>query len=297
MAKVLVTGASGQLGQELTLALMTRGHSVIAASSQDLDITNDACVNGAVCDTRVDAVINAAAYTDVDGAEGDIETANAVNAIGPKFLAQSCKSAGIPLLHVSTDFVFGQNTGKPHRESDPPSPENAYAKTKLAGENYIRKSGCRYAIVRTSWLFGRFGGHFQELVLKLASKNDEIKIVADELSAPTPSRALAETLVLMLEQMTTTSAYIEGIYHFCGRPYCTRADQARVILSRARALNKLDHVVIVRDVPGSTFDTPAKRPPDSRLDTARIEKQLHIAMPDWTAYIDEALKGPDKDDE
>ncbi len=289
MPMVLVTGARGQLGQEVVDELLRQDYKVIAAGHEELDITNEFCVRGAIVDTKVDAVINCAAYTAVDKAEDEEKAAYDLNALGPKYLAQACKEADIPLIHVSTDYVLDTITGRPHFDNETPNAESVYGRTKLAGENFILKSGCRALIVRVSWLFGPRGKNFVKTMLRLGRSRDTLTVVCDEIGGPTPAAAFGRDLVNMTYQALDPNFRSYGVYHYCGHGYCSWAQFARAIFEKAKELKLIDHEVKVLDITAKEYGARAKRPRDSRLDTNRTAMTFGLEMPKWADYIADTL--------
>lgn len=205
--KILLTGSEGQLGTDIRRANAAAGAHEIVAHDLDLDITDRQAVAGRVSDIAPDIVINAAAYTNVDGAEADELNAYRVNALGPQNLALACQGAGIPLLHVSTDFVFSGEASVPYTEFDRPDPRGVYGRSKYAGEQYVTGLLDRYYLCRTSWLYGVAGPNFVKTMLKAGRERDEVRVVDDQEGSPTFSLDLASKVLEIVE----TGAY--GVYH------------------------------------------------------------------------------------
>lgn len=289
MSRILVTGANGQVGQELVYALMVQGYEVIAAGHAELDITSESAVEGAVLETGIDAVINCAAYTAVDKAEQDEKNARLINAMGPKYLATACRKADIPLIHISSDYVLDNNKTGPHTETETPRTSCVYGATKLEGENYIKSSGCSYFIFRISWVFGRFGRNFVKTMLRLGKTRDEISVVSDELGAPTPARAFAEALTAILSKVLQGDFKDFGIYHYCGAPYCSWSDFAREIFKKAQDLKLISTEVKVKDISAREYGAVASRPADSRMSTDKFVRTFRMNLPDWHDYLEETL--------
>lgn len=290
MAKILLTGARGQAGSDIEFALLKAGHTVISATHKTLDISQADHVMSAVLDSRADAVINAAAYSNVEKAGDESSLAYNTNAMGARNLAKACAQAQIPLIHLSTDYVFSDNKHAPHKEDDPTFTECFYGKSKLDGENMIISSGCRYLIVRTSWLFGRFGRNFVKIMLSMAQDRDEIAVVCDQLGNPTPVRPLAEALVKMTEQALKPDFDKFGIYHFCGEDATTWDEFARTIFALACQMNVLSHDVNVISITSNEFKSKAKRPSDSRLDTSKVREVFDLEIPYWPNYLSEVIQ-------
>lgn len=289
MALIFVTGAHGQVGREVELSLLKAGHRVVSAPHSALDIIKPDHVLSAILDSKADAVINAAAYANVEKAEDESSLAYSANAIGPRNLARACAQAGIPLIHISTDYVFADRKKQPHTESDPTTTECIYGKSKLDGENFIIASGCKYLIVRTSWLFGRFGRNFVKIMLSMAQERSELAVVYDQLGNPTPVRPLAEALVKMTEMALTPNFTDFGIYHYCGYQATSWDEFARAVFAQAQQMKVLTHEVNVLSISSNDFKSKAKRPHDSRLDCIKIQQVFGLEMPFWPDYLGEVI--------
>ena len=257
MARVLVTGAGGMLGSAVAATAVAAGHDVGARERSRLDITDAAAVQEAIGAEPWDAVVNCAAWTDVDGAEEHEAQATAVNGEGAGNLARACAAAGTRLVHVSTDYVFDGTKAGPYVESDPAAPRSAYGRGKLAGEEAVAAAGGDHAIVRTSWLYGAGGGNFVDTILRLAGERDSISVVDDQLGRPTWTGDLAPALV------ACATAPATGIFHAAGQGSCTWFELARAALELAGSPCRVE--------PTSTesFPRPAPRPANSVLDSER----------------------------
>ncbi|WP_406022763.1 dTDP-4-dehydrorhamnose reductase [Succinivibrio sp.] len=289
MPLVLLTGAKGQVGLELNQVLLEQGFKVIACSHSDLDITNEQEISSLFESTKIDLVINSAAYTAVDKAEDEKELCYAVNALGPKLLARECRNYDIPLIHISTDYVYDNNTQKEHTENDEVATHCEYGRTKLFGERFILESGCKYVILRSSWIFGRYGKNFVKAMRNLAKTRDSLKVVADELGNPTSARALAEDIGMISNLIFKTDFDDFGIYNYCCTPAINRNDFAKVIIDRATKLGLVDHRVDVLMTTQKEFGAKAQRPNDSRMSCDKFEKTFNVKMKDWSCYLDETL--------
>src|SRR4051794_28050292 len=213
--RLLVTGAAGMLGRDVVAAAGRGGHEIVALARRDLDITDAAAVTRAVLDARPDAVINCAAWTDVDGAEAAEEQATAVNGAGAGHVARAAASAGALVVHVSSDYVFTGDATEPYTESSDVGPLSAYGRSKLAGERAVAQASPRAAIVRASWLFGPGGRNFVDTMLRLAAERDEVTVVDDQTGCPTYTGHLAVALVEIAERGLT------GVLHVAGGGACT----------------------------------------------------------------------------
>ncbi|KNZ70037.1 dTDP-4-dehydrorhamnose reductase [Thermincola ferriacetica] len=251
---ILITGSNGMLGHALT-AVLSQQHKLTGLDLPDLDITNLSAVKSAVSFHQPDLIINAAAYTDVDGCETNVDHAFAVNALGPRNLAVVCNELNIPMVHISTDYVFDGTAASPYRETDKPNPRSVYGKSKLLGEQYVRELTNKHYIIRTSWLFGENGKNFVATMLRLAKERDEIGVVNDQTGSPTYTRDLANAISELIQQ----PAY--GTYHITNSGTCTWYQFAREIFRQA-GINK----VRVKPITTEEINRPAPRPRYSVLD-------------------------------
>ncbi len=263
MAHIFVTGADGQLAR--ALREVTGGWDFL--SKADLDITSRGEVEDFFARTQPDVVINCAAFTDVDRAETEREAAVAVNCDGVRNLAQAAAKSRAAVIHISTDYVFGGDTMRPYIETDTPAPVNFYGHSKLAGERAFFESGCRGAVVRTSWLWSDDGTGFVAAIRRKAAREGEIRVVADQVGTPTEAHSLARGLVRMVGEgfgIVNLLANSEaGLFHFCDGPVMSRAEWARRIVADAG----LD--CRVAEVSSTEFPTPARRPAFSALDNSK----------------------------
>ncbi len=282
--KALVFGTTGQLGTELARRA-PRGTALIALGREVADLTNAATCAGLVASTDADVVINAAAYTAVDAAESDRETAGLVNATAPCAMAEVAAQRGIPFLHVSTDYVFDGTGTRPWREDDPVAPLGVYGQTKLDGERLIAAAGGDHVILRTSWVFSAHGKNFVKTMLRVGAERDTLSVVDDQRGGPTAAADIADAL------WTIARAFGEGkgqsgIFHFAGAPAVCWADFAEAIFSRASLPRKPE----IKRIPTSDYPTPAKRPANSALDCSRIRGAYGIDQPDWRIALAEVIK-------
>ncbi|WP_281072526.1 dTDP-4-dehydrorhamnose reductase [Succinivibrio dextrinosolvens] len=291
MNPILVTGARGQVGVEVCEKLLILGYKVISCGHSDLDITSENEVSSLFESTPISLVINCAAYTAVDKAEDEEKAAYAVNALGPKNLALECKERDIPLIHISTDYVY--DNGKPglHLENESTGTRCVYGKTKLFGERFILDSGVRAVILRASWIFGRYGKNFVKAMANLAASRDTLKVVCDEFGNPTPARALADDICYIADSILNGSCTDFGVYNYCGYPSIVRNDFARVILDKAREIGMLSHDVEVLPITSEEFGAKAKRPADSRMNSDKFANTFRRDLPDWRLYLEETLRG------
>lgn len=265
--KILITGAYGMLGSDLREIL--KNHELIATGFKELDITNEEKVIEFICENSPEIVINAAAYTAVDDCETNYDDAYAVNAIGPRNLAIACNKIDIPLIHISTDYVFDGSKNTPLLEDDELGPQSAYGKTKLEGEKFIQENTEKYFILRTAWLYGVHGGNFVQTMLNLAKEHDKITVVNDQIGSPTFSYDLAKGISNLLN----SEKY--GIYHLTNEGECSWSEFAKDIFE----LSKID----LKLIPVSTeeFPRPAPRPHYSVLSN---EKWIKAGFPPMRNY-------------
>lgn len=279
--RLAIIGAKGQVGWELSRRAPMFGHEVLAWDVAELDITDAAAVDRALATSGANAVINAAAYTAVDRAEQEPESAFAVNRDGPAHLAVACARLGIPLLHISTDYVFdGTKTG-PYTEDDPAAPLGVYGQSKWEGDEAVRRLLPRHLILRVSWVFGVEGHNFVKTILRLAREREELRVVADQRGCPTYAGDIADVLLELagrIGQIDADNAW--GVYHYCGEPPTTWHGFASAIVERARLDEKLK-VRTVTPITTADYPTPAARPANSVLDCARLTARFGIHPASW----------------
>ena len=294
--KILLFGANGQVGHALAPLLAGLGE-VVACTRADVDLSDRAALAGAigalVDRERPAIVVNAAAYTAVDRAESEPDLAETVNAIAPGAMAQAARDAGACLVHFSTDYVFDGEKAGPYVESDPTNPLSVYGATKLRGEQAIAHACARHLILRTSWVFGAHGGNFLKTMLKLAQERDSLRVVADQIGAPTGAALLARSTLTMLGAVVGCLATDPrwGVYHLVAGGETSWHGYARYVIAKARDMGWPIRVADDAIAPISTADYPvaARRPANSRLDTARIRAAFGLEIPDWKAGVDEVL--------
>jgi len=276
--KLLVFGQTGQVAREL--AVLEPG--AIFLDRAAVDLSDPAACEAAIQIHAPDAVINAAAYTAVDKAEDDEATAHLINAVAPGVMAKACADLGIPLVHISTDYVF-EGTGTEPRSPDAVTgPLGVYGRTKLAGEQAVIAAGGPHAILRTSWVFSRHGNNFLKSMLRLGADRDHLTIVADQIGGPTPAKAIAQACLTIAKELGKNSKK-SGIYHMSGAPDASWAEFARVIFAAT------DLQVTVEDIPTTAYPTPATRPLNSRLDCATLQSEFGITRPDWREAVTEIV--------
>ena len=279
--RLAIIGAKGQVGWELARRAPMFGHEVLAWDVDELDITDAAAVDRALTTGGADAVINAAAYTAVDKAEQEPELAFAVNRDGPAHLAAACARSGIPLLHISTDYVFDGTKADPYTEDDPAAPLGVYGQSKWEGDEAVRRSLSRHLILRVSWVFGVEGQNFVKTILRLAREREELRVVADQRGCPTYAGDIADVLLELagrISQIDADNAW--GVYHYCGEPPTTWHGFASAIVERAKSDEKLK-VRTVTAIATADSPPPAARPANSVLDCARLIDRFGIHPASW----------------
>jgi len=265
--KVLITGAHGQLGRELTR--QGGKHELLSVAHDQLDITDQDAVLRCVALFAPDVVINAAAYTAVDKAESDVEAAFAVNRDGPAHLARACQQSAIPLIHISTDYVFDGGKKGAYIESDPVAPLGVYGNSKLAGEIAVAQYASRWMILRTSWVFSVHGNNFVKTMLRLGADRETLGVVADQHGCPTSAEELARGVYAVLEAGWNDEN--QGIYHFCQPEPTTWHGFAKAVFSEAENQNMGLKITTVNAITTSDYPTPAKRPENSVMDCRKFE--------------------------
>jgi dTDP-4-dehydrorhamnose reductase len=275
--KVLVTGAKGQLGQDVVLNLTEAGYEVHGFGHAELDITNMAQVQQILNDVQPDVVVHAAAYTKVDQAESDQEAAYAVNAIGTRNMAVVSEALGAKLVYISTDYVFNGEEERPYTEFDQASPLGVYGKSKYAGEVFVRDFHSKFFILRTSWVFGAHGGNFVKTMLKLAESHPELKVVNDQRGCPTYTVDLAAVIRNVIE----TSNY--GTYHVSNSGECSWYEFAKTIFELSGKKVKVEPVTTAE------FPRPAPRPKNSVFDHLMLRLNGFGELPNWRNALERFL--------
>jgi dTDP-4-dehydrorhamnose reductase len=286
--KILVTGKGGQLAWELEQSVSAK-HQLLVLSSQELDISNTELVQQTIAEHHPDIVINAAAYTAVDKAENNKKLAHAVNEIGAKNLALSCKENGCRLLHVSTDFIFDGNKATPYQTDDQPNPINVYGASKLAGEQAIVQTLPDAVIVRTAWVYSSHGNNFVKTMLRLLTEKPALGIVYDQVGTPTWAAGLAKWLWAVVEKPE-----VRGIHHWTDAGVASWYDFAVAIQELGIDKGLLKHNIPISAIPASQYPTPAARPSYSVIDKTSAESAAGIQTIHWrkqlSSMMDE-LKG------
>ena len=275
---ILVFGSTGQVAQELQHL-----GDVVALGRTEADLSHPAACAAQITSRAPSAVINAAAFTNVDGAESETDLANVVNGDAPGAMARACAALDIPFVHISTDYVFSGQGDAAWAPDAPLSPVNAYGASKLRGEDAVRDAGGRFAILRTSWVVSAHGNNFVKTMLRLGRSRDRLTVVNDEIGGLTTARAIAAACLEIAEQLAT-DADKAGTYHFSGAPDASWADVAREVFRQAGVTCDVENI-LAADYP----PRPAKRPLNSRMDCSTTEKVFGISRPDWSEGIAQIL--------
>jgi dTDP-4-dehydrorhamnose reductase len=270
---ILVIGRSGQVARALA-----QYPGVVTAGRPETDLANPETLTAALVRHSPAAVVNAGAYTAVDAAEAERDEAFAINAAGAGHLARACARAGVPLVHISSDYVFDGRATRPWREDDPIAPLSAYGASKAEGEAQIRAAGRRHVILRTSWIYSETGRNFLTTMLRLGRERPELAIVDDQIGAPTYADDIAAAIARIVEAAETRDD-IWGTFHFASAGSTTWFGFAAEIFAQAQALGR--PVPKLKPITTAEYPTPARRPAYSVLDTARISRVFGIAPPDW----------------
>jgi dTDP-4-dehydrorhamnose reductase len=300
--KLLLLGAAGQVGRELTTALAGFGELVPATRAGRLadgsaciaaDLADEASLRTALERIGADVVVNAAAYTAVDRAEDEPEAADRVNHRAVAEIGAWAKTSGALVVHYSTDYVFDGRGTRPYREDDPTAPLGAYGRSKLAGEHALHESGAAHLIFRTAWVYAAHGQNFLRTMLRLGAEREELRVVADQVGAPTPARWIAQATAAAIERHAAARAagrtVPEGIFHLVAAGRCSWFEFAQAILRGAAERGLIARAPTVLPIATADYPTRAQRPAWSVLDCARLKSAFGLELADWRAGLDEVL--------
>jgi len=286
--RFLLIGGAGQVGAELRALPRPQGVEISAPTRAELDLTDARAITRMVAEERWSAVINAAAYTEVDRAESEEETAFAVNAQAPSQLAAETAKRGIPLIHISTDYVFNGRKGAPYAESDGTDPVNAYGRSKLAGETGVRDANPQHIILRTSWVYSPYRKNFVKTILRLATERDRLAVVADQRGCPTAAHDIAKAcLDMAIASGSRPERASYGTYHFAGAGEASWFDFAVAIV--AIASGRLGRSPEVAPLKTSEYPTAAARAPDTRLDCTAVARAFGINPRPWRESLETTI--------
>jgi dTDP-4-dehydrorhamnose reductase len=288
--KLVVTGRHGQLAQSLVERCQVAGVEIICLARPEFDLLEPDAAARAIEAACGDVVINAAAYTAVDKAEGEPELALRVNGGGARAVASAAARTGRPVVQISTDYVFDGALDRPYREEDPVAPANAYGRSKLAGEYAVAEANPRHVIARTAWVYSPFGHNFLKTMLRLGRDREEISIVADQWGAPTSALDIADALIAIARRLVAEpqNQRLFGAFHMTGPDHTTWAGFATAIFSQAAALGRPS--VKVTPISTAQYPTPAARPANSRLDVGKLHRVFGVALPEWRGATQDCVK-------
>ena len=294
--KILVLGSKGQLGRCLYDQLLRTDHDVVYTSRDQIDIADFNRTKRQLLELLPDVVINAAAYTAVDKAEENQETADLINHLAVANIAGVCHKLACCLIHISTDYVFDGRSNVPYKEDDQTNPQGVYGKTKLQGEKAIQSSGCRHVIIRTAWVYSEYGNNFLKTILRLGAERSELRIVGDQVGCPTYAQDIARAIMTILESFKSKEV-TSCLYHFSGNLCCSWAFFSQTILDEALELKVIASKPNVVAITTKEFPTLAKRPAQSQLNSNKLTTNFGIESSDCMLGIRSSLtaiklKGP-----
>ena len=281
---ILVTGRDGQVARSLA-ALSTPDMAFVTLGRPELDVTDKASLTAAIARLRPAALVNPAAYTAVDKAESEEDAALSVNRDGARNVAEAAAGAGLPIVHISTDYVFAGDLDRPYREDDPVGPQGAYGRSKLAGEAAVAAANPAHVILRTAWVYSPHGGNFLKTMLRLAGDRDTLRVVADQRGTPTCAPDIAEAIraVLAVVLRDPQGAHWRGVFHMVAGGETDWAGFAEAIL--AQSARRGGPVAAVERIATADYPTPAKRPANSRLDTEKFAAVFGHTLPHWQSPV------------
>lgn len=293
--RILVTGREGQVVSALAEEGPSLGHEILRLGRPELDLATPGNLDALFATARPDAIVSAAAYTGVDQAESEPDLAMAINGTAPGLIAAAAARRDVPVIHLSTDYVFEGGKLMPYLESDPTSPQGAYGRTKLAGEQAVAANNPRHVILRTAWVYAHGGKNFVRTMLRLASDRPELRVVSDQFGCPTYATDLAQAILAVASQLPGRPAGDQGygVFHASGSGDTSWAGFASAIFDRAAAMGRKD----ARVVPVSTaeYPTPARRPANSRLDCGKLRQIYGVSQPHWFDGLSRCLARLDRE--
>lgn len=286
--KWVVTGTEGQVARALRERAAVQGIEILCIGRPQLDLARPESVRQAIVDVRPVAVISAAAYTAVDQAETDEDTAFAINGIGAGAVAAAAAACNAPVIHLSTDYVFDGTLDRPYREDDPIAPMSAYGRSKVAGEAAVLEATGDTAILRTAWVYSPFGKNFARTMLRLAGERDTVRVVADQIGAPTSAEDIADGIYAVARNLLRSrEESLRGIFHMSAGGEAAWADFAEAIF--IESATRGGPAAAVERIPSDAYPTPARRPPNSRLDCEKIRRNHGVVLPNWRASVGDVV--------
>lgn len=287
--RILVTGTEGQVARSLAERAPSHGVTVQLLGRPHLDLAAGKAVRDMVRQAGADVVVNAAAYTAVDQAESEPEIAMAVNGAGAGYVAEAAALMNVPVIQLSTDYVFDGMSGRPYREEDSVAPAGSYGRSKLAGEEAAAAATPNHVILRTAWVYSPFGKNFVKTMLRLAADREEVGVVADQHGSPTSALDIADGLIAVCRNLVERpeDRGLRGIFHMAGAGYTTWADFAAFVFERSEALGGPS--ARVKAISTADYPTPAKRPANSRLDCAKLAERHGVSLPSWRSSTEQCV--------
>ena len=288
--RIVVTGREGQVARALAEVGAQNGITVVLVGRPALDLADPAGVLPALREARPDVVVNAAAYTAVDKAESEPDLAMAVNGAGAGAVAEAARALDVPVIQISTDYVFDGSATRPYREDDPTGPMGVYGATKLAGERAVIAANPRHAILRTAWVYAPFGVNFVRTMLRLAGTRDEVGVVADQRGCPTAALDIAAAIVEVAGRLVASpqDAALTGVFHLAGQGDAVWADVAEAVFA-ASAARGGPHARVTR-ITTADYPTPARRPANSRLDGSKLARVYGLTLPPWQVSVEACVR-------
>lgn len=288
MKRILVTGGAGQVGQALAKQIRDRSDTFLFPSRDAFDLLSEASMVNGLRELKPDLVLNLAAYTAVDRAEDEPEFCAAVNATAPAILARETRRLGVPLIHVSTDYVFSGELDRPYREDDATGPINVYGRTKLEGEQAIAAANPAHAIVRASWIISAYRANFVKTMLKLAADRDTLRVIDDQIGGPTSADDLASALLTIINRYGSKDGLAPGIFHFSNQGEASWADLAEAVMAAAASLKGVN--ARIERISTAEYPTKARRPRNSRLNTKKFHATYGLLARNWHEAVSEIVR-------
>ncbi|MBV8565517.1 MAG: dTDP-4-dehydrorhamnose reductase [Methylobacteriaceae bacterium] len=287
--RIAVTGTRGQVVCSLLERGPAHGVDIVAVGRPALDLAEPASIHPALAAARPDVIVNAAAYTAVDRAESEPELATAINCAGAGAVASAACTLGVPLIQISTDYVFDGSSARSYREDDQTAPLGAYGRSKLAGERAVAERSADHAILRTAWIYSPFGANFVKTMLRLAAGRNEIAVVADQAGAPTSALDIADGVIAVAENLLKHSgeAALRGVFHMTGSGEANWAEFARAVFEASATRGGPG--ARVRPITTAEYPTPARRPANSRLDCGKLAQCHGVVLPAWRGSVESCV--------
>jgi dTDP-4-dehydrorhamnose reductase len=288
--RIIVIGKEGQVARSLAERARAHGAQAVLVGRPKLDLADPSGIEDALIETGGDIIVNAAAYTAVDQAESAPELAEAINGIGAGVVAGTAAAMNVPLIHLSTDYVFDGTSDHPYREDDPVAPLGVYGASKLLGEEAVAAEAENYAILRTAWIYSPFGKNFVKTMLRLAGDRDEIGVVADQLGSPTSALDIADGIIAISRNLLEKpeDRNLRGLFHMAGTDFASWAEFAAEIFALSARFGGPS--ARVRPIASTDYPTPAKRPANSRLDCTKLKETHGVVLPPWQASLETTVK-------